>query len=111
MKLLKVMQVLFAIGFSANSNALSVYGGDSCGKWVKDRAEPNQPTLNAVIDEKWLIGFISGIVAGTNVDFLKQTDPDSIYLWMDNYCKKNPLSTTLEGGEVLAIELTKRLKK
>lgn len=113
MKLLRVMLVVFAIGFSTNSNALNIHikGVASCGIWVKDRTEKIQSPLIWMVDQSWLLGFLSGMAIGTSKDVLKGIDSASIVLWMDNYCQKNPLNGTDDGGQELFLELMARTKK
>jgi hypothetical protein len=106
MKLSRVMLVVFAIGISnsvyADTNAVR----PSCATWVKDRAEPNQPTGPAIADEKWLIGYLSGAASYSGIDVLKHADTESIYSWMDKYCKENPTNNIGQGGSKLFLELT-----
>jgi hypothetical protein len=106
--------VVLAIGFSASSNVIAVetLGIIGCGTWIKNRATPNQPTWSAVVDEFWLYGYLSGLAVGSNVDILKvHPDKDSLNLWMDNYCKKNPLNIVQEGANDLFVDLNKRMHK
>lgn len=105
----KVIFIMFvlAISFATNSEgAVEVRGARSCGVWVKDRAEKSEMRVNA--NQTWLVGFLSGLALGTDSNFLKHTDNDSLYLWVDNYCQKNPLNDIDDAGQELAIELMKR---
>jgi hypothetical protein len=113
MKLLRIMLIVFAIGISNSAFAVTVRGFSSCGTWVADHAEPNETArrLKSGFDETWLIGFLSGIAFAANIDILKDNDNDSIYLWMDNYCKAHPLDAIYDGADKLATELLKRLPK
>jgi hypothetical protein len=56
----------------------------------------------------WLLGYLSGLSIGAGRDFLSGTDNASIYKWMDNYCRTNPLRDVSGGGSALAAELTKK---
>ena len=63
--------------------------------------------------KSWLMGYISGLSMELNatilkVDVLKDTDAESLFLWMDNYCKTNPLNTLSDGELELFVELIKR---
>jgi hypothetical protein len=101
--------MLLAFGFSthsngASSNRVATMGAVSCGKWVENR------TMRFAISyEYWLHGYLSGIAIGTNKNFLEGTDGDSLDLWMDDYCQKNPLNSIGNGGSALAMELMKRM--
>jgi hypothetical protein len=100
------LSVLTALSMiSANARAVIVTGAPSCGKWVHDRQQDAYP---AVVDESWLVGYLSGIAHATQKDFLKGTNNDSLYLWVNNYCQANPLSYLDEAGDHLALELIRR---
>lgn len=96
---------MFAIGFSTNSNALFVMGNRSCEMWVK-----NSVGIDVIYatNISWLSGYLSGVAVGSKVDFLKTVDVNSLDLWMNNYCTKNPLKTVGEGADILVIELKKK---
>lgn len=76
--------------------AVTVRGVRSCGVWVKDRD---------ISDKNWLLGFLSGLAFMSDVDILKGVDNESIYLWMDKYCRANPLKDIADGSETLFEEL------
>jgi hypothetical protein len=81
-------------------------GGPSCGEWVQDRRANGTPdTANGF----WLLGYMSGLASGMGKDILQRTDAASIYLWMDNYCKANPLNKVGQGGNTLSDELAQKL--
>jgi hypothetical protein len=50
MKFLRLLLIAFAIGFSTNSNAVTVKGMKNCGAWVKNRAEQPAPSLRTIAD-------------------------------------------------------------
>jgi hypothetical protein len=64
-------------------------------------------TLN-LGNTSWLLGYLSGLAVSSGRDFLSGTDNASIYRWMDEYCRVNPLRDVSNGGNALAAELTKR---
>lgn len=83
------------------------FGGYDCGEWFK---KPHAKT--------WLLGYLSGVNVGTTsqMGFPPNYDPlgklnssEQAFLWMDNYCKANPLKTVLDGALHLYNEL--RAKK
>lgn len=86
----------------ANVTVVSTY---SCGEWVKFRGEKGMPKVAV---EKWLLGYLSGIAYGTEVDALQKTEVESLFLWTDNYCRANPLKHTHQAGNELFQELAKR---
>ena len=83
-----------------------VRGDPDCAMWLKP--ETNARELE---NRAWLIGFLSG----TNMAFSLDADrkpfnyfggitTDQIYLWMDNYCRANPLSSAVYGVGELMLE-------
>jgi len=96
--------VLSATAFDAK--AQTVRGSRSCGSWVSERA---LGSIDLAI-ETWLLGYLSGLAVGTGKDFIKGTDNPSIFLWVDNYCRANPLKSLHEAGLNLHFELIKQKK-
>ena len=83
--------------------AVEVRGVASCGTWIQE-----QKADDSHISQLWLLGFMSGLATGLERNLLDKTDNPSIFLWMDNYCKANPLKDVYDGGVDLSVELTKR---
>jgi hypothetical protein len=103
-----VFAVLAALCFAASTaNAVTVRGTPSCGSWVENRSTPNNWV--AVANIAWLNGFLSGLAAASNKDFLNGTDLDSALVWVDNYCRSNPLNDLDDAGKALGTELVKRM--
>jgi hypothetical protein len=63
---------------------------------------------SAIVDEAWLIGYLSGISTSADIDFIKMIDTDSIKSWVDNYCQAHPLKLLEDAGQTLAQELMER---
>ena len=96
---------LLAISMAAHANEVEVRGSRSCGTWIQDRQD--RRTGEASADEAWLVGYLSGIaLAGSHGDFLVAIDNASLFLWVDNYCRANPLKSTGTAGKTLAHELS-----
>ena len=87
-----------------DAQALTMRGPPSCGAWIKERSQGMVGLANL----SWLVGFLSGLANGTNKDFIKGTDNDSLSLWVDNYCRSNPLDSVDDAGLSLAMELIKQ---
>ena len=75
----------------------------SCGEWIVHREKSDTLALG---NASWLLGYLAGMATGSGRDFLGGADNASIYKWMDNYCRKNPLRDLSSGGNALAAELT-----
>ena len=81
-----------------------IFGGADCGQWVSSKTDARK---------SWLIGFVSGLntvgVAIGDKDWLAKVDSaEQIFLFVDNYCQKNPLKRIESAGQALMFELTKK---
>jgi len=106
------MLIVFAIGFCTNSNATGItYSGSaSCRDWVQNRTGGGDAKLLlSTAQEFWLLGYLSGVANGLGVDFMRTANAASIELWMDNYCRNNPLDNVADGAVKLARELKKKM--
>ena len=85
--------------FNTSAETVTMFGGPDCGQWLS-----RTDTRKA-----WVLGFMSGInsvVANKNLDPLdKINSANQIFVWMDNYCRNNPLKTASDGGQILYKEL------
>jgi len=103
-----VLVLSFAITTPAiaatDNGAYSTFGASSCGDWVKARKENKWVT---VVQQRWIGGYLSAFNKQTYgvYNILGKTDMESAYLWMDNYCQANPLSSVIVGMEALTDEL------
>lgn len=86
-----------------------IFGASDCGQWLAEKTPAR---------EVWLMGYLSGM--STMHDAIGHTvkDPLSIiqsanqaYIWMDNWCKANPLENLVSGGQKLWIELMEKAAK
>lgn len=80
-------------------------GAPKCGAWLKDRKEEGWAGL---ADQSWLLGYLTGL-SSTFGDILKEPDGESLFVWMDNYCRASPLDNVAAGGLQLAQVLQKRM--
>lgn len=72
----------------------------SCGTWVVERARGRALGL-----EQWLMGFLSGVgwSQPDGDDPLTGLDANAAFLWMDNYCSKQPLEAVAMAAARLAL--------
>jgi hypothetical protein len=87
---------------SETTLAVQIRGFASCGEWVTERErERGGRTAQGLVYQSWLIGYLSGLASGTGKEVIKDLDNPSIFLWVDNYCRANPLKRTFEAAEEL----------
>jgi hypothetical protein len=88
---------------AAEANAFVVIGNSDCGDWVSRRTTAT---------ETWVLGYLSGmyaVVDSRTSDPLRSiSSANQIYVWMDNYCRNNPLESVSSGARQLFLELQKR---
>ena len=88
--------------------AQTIFGTPDCGQWVNDRPVAREQ------NKSWLLGYLSGLNVRHQLAGLKPADPldklnsaDQAFLWVDNYCKANPLRKVSTAGFELFLELAK----
>jgi|LauGreDrversion4_2_1035121.scaffolds.fasta_scaffold2723015_1 hypothetical protein len=112
MRQLNAKKILIAIAFGLvflnTALAGTTFGVTDCGRWV---TESKSTRISA---KTWLLGYLTGLgamheVNNRNDDPMKKINSsDQIFLWMDNYCQKNPLKDVADGGFQLFMELMKK---
>jgi len=111
---LKNLLVAFVLGLLLVQPAIrqtgatgTTFGMPDCGQWVSTSKS------NFAV-RAWLLGFMSGMNSGRATarrDPLdKINSSEQIFLWMDNFCQKNPLKNVQQGGNILYLELEANTK-
>lgn len=103
-KVIIILMIYLILPTQCFAGATSVMA-KTCGTWNQHRYADDQSTM---VDEAWLIGYLSGISTSADIDFIKMIDTDSIKAWMDDYCQAHPLSFLEDGGQALVLELMER---
>lgn len=94
------------LGTSHFSWAYESRGARSCEGWQQySRDEKEASPINSEIYQTWLIGYLSGIVAGSGIDFLAGTDTASVFLMVDAYCANHPDMNLAGAGTYVARQL------
>jgi hypothetical protein len=108
MKTKLVITMLFlACNLGQSVFSQTMFGDVDCGVWLNKKRMP---------DRAWVLGYLSGLNTmhelngNSNNPLSKVNSAEQIYVWMDNYCQKNPLNTVGDGGFQLFIELMKKSK-
>lgn len=105
LKAITILLVAVPLVKPLNAEPVRIEGRVDCAKWLKGRVEP----IGAVIVQAYLIGTLNGIAFGERIDFWRMRggiSQDQAVLWMDNYCRANPLSTVMRGAAALFDEHT-----
>ena len=104
----KLLITVFAMTISNLVFAQPIgFGEPDCGQWVQSQTATS--TLKQS-NRAWLLGWVSGLNMNPlyNDALGKVNSAAQIYLWVDNYCKNNPLSGASVGGIMLLAELMKK---
>ena len=80
------------------------HGTASCGTWIADTTD--FASKNA--DRAWVLGFLSGVNFSDRIGYIgKGTDAKGIFVWIDRYCKNNPMKTISSAATALVDEWDK----
>jgi hypothetical protein len=102
---IKAIGILLLLSQSLSYGAgVASFGDYDCGQWFTRKE----------VARGWLLGYLSGI-NHVLADDKKGFDPlnklnsaDQAYLWIENYCKANPLKQLSAAGSLLYLELEKK---
>jgi len=103
---------LAAIGLSISAPlaAADEHGSRNCRKWTEEsRLAGGFKAMNKVpllITKGWFLGYLTGRQSKSRQDFLGVADNESIFLWLDNYCRDHPQGDLERAGVALEQELS-----
>jgi hypothetical protein len=111
----RILRTLFPLFFIATSSALAQdkpvsilsYEDTSCGAWVKS-ADVNWARAQYF---SWFRGFVSGYNFGNpdnQVHRERMPNEQTLYLFIDKYCRENPLNPFVSAAFNLVEELRER---
>jgi hypothetical protein len=102
----KIVMIALLALITGAAHAQTQFGGVDCGRWVKTQS---------AVDKTWVAGFISGLNLQHGLDHPNARDPlskltsfDQVNVWLDNWCRENPLKNTSLGIYFLFDELKKK---
>ena len=105
-KVIILILLIYSI-ISVPANAITRFGGPDCGQWFDEGRRQSA--------KSWLSGYLSGlntaIATDTNDPLERLNSMEQAYLWIDNYCKANPLHHTQRAALYLFQELRQDQKK
>jgi len=88
------------------SSAYESRGARSCVGWQQSNAEEKDGyPRNMEIYQTWLIGYLSGIVAGSGMDFLAGTESEAAFVMVDTYCSEHNDMNLAGAGTHVARQL------
>ena len=100
--------LLLACCLAQPASGVTIFGRPDCGLWLSQQRET---------DKAWLLGYVSAIsvsemgrISGRNDPFGKISSTEQIFVWMNNYCQKNPLKNVGDGAFSLYLELLTKPK-
>ena len=97
-KAIRISVALLLSGVVCNATAGVAMGKYDCGEWFV-----------SPVAKYWLGGYLSGLNAANiypgKDPLSKLNSAEQMSLWMDNYCRANPLKTVGEGANALYQEL------
>nr|WP_181377810.1 hypothetical protein [Polaromonas sp. W9N]AWD72382.1 hypothetical protein pW9NP1_p003 [Polaromonas sp. W9N] len=99
-----VLLVLTLTITTMNAEAVQIRGARSCGQWISDKGTEQLTVPNRT----WALGFLSGMAFSSGKDVVRGTDNETIFLWIDNYCRANPLQDIIGAVENLFTELVRQ---
>ncbi len=125
MKMKRTIFVLAMFFLPVTVNAVDIDGAyyiisatgemGSCGQYVATRDEARRGDHREEnIHITWIFGYLTAFnrLAPDTFDIMGQTDKSAMLLWLENYCKKNPLEEFAGAMDPLTIELhPRRIRK
>jgi hypothetical protein len=101
-----ILALAFSFAMSpASGQGISIEGSVDCGMWAKARKETRSDYF-----EHWLLGTLNGLSLASGIEFWQAggigVSREQVFLWMDNYCQKHPLSQIVAGSVSLLNERT-----
>ncbi len=87
------------------------HGSETCRSYVRVRELAQDGDRPYRIEElayhSWFKGFATKFSIDSNSDVLKKKDDNALFLWLENYCKANPLKPFLSASLALLIAIGK----
>lgn len=102
-----LIAMFLAFALSASNVRANTYIGAgtlSCGAYL------NKEEVVRSAVQLWVLGYVSGINAMSNVDFLEKFDGEGIGASVDKYCRENPLKKIYDASNDIGIQMMKMTK-
>lgn len=113
--LLLVLMGAMPLAFGADSQGTyKVYGAASCGDYVDERAKrDSSKQIHYSQTRFWVAGWITAynsLAQDTN-DIMGNADMPSVLLWLEGYCKANPLEHLSDAMQAFTIQQRPKRKR
>jgi len=106
-----LLLVAYAAG-AADENGqyatLAATNESTCGTFLSARDEAHRGQFaRQNMYKSWLMGFVTGYDFGApdTYDIAPAMDLDAMMLWVENYCRRNPLASFAQSAGALATQL------
>jgi hypothetical protein len=111
--LLVLLMLVSASGWARDKDGgMWVQGDTSCGQYIEARAARATPKYDealviGIMTPAWLAGFLTAynMLTPDTYNILGSSDMQSALVWLDNFCKANPLERISTGAATLVNEL------
>jgi hypothetical protein len=90
--------VLAATPAPALAQEIWVEAGIDCGQWV------SAPDATKALYQPYLLGTLDAWAVARDLDFWRtptRASREAVYLWIDNWCRANPLDLLINGAAAL----------
>lgn len=95
-----------ALSASHAQMTVTARGARACSAWNENRVEQREGRpFKAEVHQTWLVGYLSGLAAGSGVDFLFEVDNETLFARVDQYCRDNPAGHLGLAGVAVARDL------
>ena len=95
-----------------NDGQVWVQGDVSCGQYIEARAARAKPAYDEALvirisAPSWLAGFLTAynLLSPDTYNILGNSDMQSALVWLDNFCRANPLEDFSTAASALVAEL------
>lgn len=88
---------------------LAATNESTCGTYLSARDEAHHGQFaRQNMYKSWLMGFVTGYDFGApeTYDITPSMDLEAMMLWVENYCRRNPLATFAQAAGALITQLT-----
>ncbi|WP_131798419.1 hypothetical protein [Acidovorax sp. GW101-3H11] len=110
--LICAITVLLSFSATAQSTVTTSFGTPDCGEWTKGTRPGSKIWLSGYLSGlNWMFNTINGNQIPAYDPLSELTSMDQAFVWMDNWCKTNPLDRVDTGATYLFAQLVSKRKR